>query len=156
MSIFKSEKELIKDLKGTTSSSKAMKLRRDSKGRICATGKRKSSVAQVILDFNKKLHIIINGKKLHEYFPELRYAESINKIISNLKTGLFTIKVYGGGRHGQSDATVHGIANVISDISPEMHHKMRREGYLTRDNRIKERRKPGLVKARKPQQFVKR
>lgn len=156
MSIFKSEKDVIKDLKGTISSGKSMKLRRDSQGRICATGKRKSSVAQVILDCNKKLNIMINGKKLYEYFPEIRYSESINKMLSNIKTGSFTVKVHGGGRHGQSDATIHGIANVISDISQDMHDKMRHEGYLTRDSRIKERRKPGLVKARKPQQFVKR
>lgn len=127
---------------------------------LYAVGKRKTSTARVRLypKIDDK-EIIINQKKLEEYFP---YFEHQKKIKEPLKaTGLenkfhFTIKVSGGGRQGQAEAIRHGIARVLLIFNADLKKVLKPKGYLTRDSRVKERKKPGLKRARRAPQWQKR
>lgn len=123
-------------------------------------GRRKSAVARVRILPEKanSLKISINGKDYKEYFP---YFEWQNIILKPLKTvGVdklsISIKVQGGGPKGQANAVSHGIARVLLQSNEELRTTLRKEGLLTRDARIKERKKPGLKKARRAPQWSKR
>ena len=123
-----------------------------------ATGKRKSSVARVILrpgDGN----IQVNKRTLEEYFPR-SYLQSVAKqplTQSGYEGNVdVRIRVHGGGISGQAAAVRHGIARALCDVDPALRPELKRRGMLTRDARVKERRKAGLKKARKRPQFSKR
>jgi small subunit ribosomal protein S9 len=123
-----------------------------------ATGKRKSSVARVILrpgDGN----IEINKRKLEEYFPR-SYLQTVAKqalVQSGYEGNVdVRIRVHGGGISGQAAAVRHGIARALTEVDPALRPELKRRGMLTRDSRVKERRKAGLKKARKKPQFSKR
>lgn len=127
---------------------------------IRAVGRRKSAVARVRLHPNGKGKIEINNKDYKEYFP---YFELNQKITASLKAvgkrndfG-FTIKVKGGGKLGQAEACQLGIARALVKFNEEDYKKiLRANKLLTRDARIKERKKPGLKKARRAPQWSKR
>jgi len=126
--------------------------------RYTATGKRKSSVARVIISAGGG-EILVNSRKLEEYFPR-SYLQSVAKQ-PLVQTGYdesvdVRVRVHGGGISGQASAVRHGIARALCDIDPELRRELKRRGMLTRDARIKERRKAGLKKARKKPQFSKR
>jgi small subunit ribosomal protein S9 len=126
--------------------------------RFLATGKRKSSVARVVLTPGSG-SIEVNKRKLEEYFPRA-YLQSVAKQ-PLAQTGYeenvdVSIRVHGGGISGQAAAVRHGIARALSDVDPELRLELKRRGMLTRDARVKERRKAGLKKARKRPQFSKR
>ncbi len=122
------------------------------------TGKRKTSVARVILRPGDGT-TWINGKTLEEYFPRL-----LHRVLATapLKTaGLegqydLRVRVHGGGPSGQAGAVRHGIARALVEADPELRVPLKRAGFLTRDARIVERKKAGLHKARKAPQFSKR
>jgi small subunit ribosomal protein S9 len=122
------------------------------------TGKRKTSVARVILRPGAGA-TWINGKSIEEYFPRL-----VHRVLatSPLKTaGLdgqydLRVRVHGGGLTGQAGAVRHGIARALVEANPELRVPLKREGFLTRDARQVERKKAGLHKARKAPQFSKR
>jgi small subunit ribosomal protein S9 len=122
------------------------------------TGKRKTSVARVILRPGDGA-TWINGKTIEEYFPRLVHRVTA---ISPLKTtelvGQYDlrVRVHGGGPSGQAGAVRHGIARALVEINPELRVPLKRAGYLTRDAREVERKKAGLHKARKAPQFSKR
>ena len=123
-----------------------------------ATGKRKSSIARVILrpgDGN----IEINKRKLEEYFPRA-YLQTVAKqplVQSGYEGNVdVRIRVHGGGISGQAAAVRHGIARALTEVDPALRPELKRRGMLTRDARVKERRKAGLKKARKKPQFSKR
>ena len=122
------------------------------------TGKRKTSVARVILRPGSGA-TWVNGKSLAEYFPRMVHQMLA---ISPLKTaGLegqydLRVRVHGGGPSGQAGAVRHGIARAIVEIDPEQRVPLKRQGFLTRDARKVERKKAGLHKARKAPQFSKR
>ena len=122
------------------------------------TGKRKTSVARVILRPGDGV-TWFNGKPLETYFPRLAHR---NLVLSPLKTagleGKFDIRVrvHGGGPSGQAGAVRHGVARALVEADPELRIPLKREGYLTRDARQVERKKAGLHKARKAPQFSKR
>ena len=122
------------------------------------TGRRKSAVAQVRL-YPGEGNIVVNGKPVTEYFP-LEWLRT--RLTEPLKaTGMeenFTvmIKVGGGGISGQADAVRHGIARSLLEHDPELRPVLRKRGFLTRDPRVKERKKPGLKRARKAPQYTKR
>jgi small subunit ribosomal protein S9 len=123
-----------------------------------ATGKRKSSIARVILRQGSG-NIQINKRALEEYFPR-SYLQSIAKQPLT-QTGYegnvdVRIRVHGGGISGQAAAVRHGIARALCDVDPALRPELKRRGMLTRDARVKERRKAGLKKARKRPQFSKR
>lgn len=135
---------------------KVAKLSGDS--RYLATGKRKSSVARVMLTPGSGA-IEINKRKLEEYFPRA-YLQSVAKqplVQSGYEGNVdVRIRVHGGGISGQAAAVRHGIARALVDVDPELRVELKRRGMLTRDARVKERRKAGLKKARKKPQFSKR
>ena len=122
------------------------------------TGKRKTSVARVILRPGAGV-TWINGKTIEEYFPRL-----VHRVLatSPLKTaGLegqydLRVRVHGGGPTGQAGAVRHGIARALGEVNPELRVPLKRAGFLTRDARQVERKKAGLHKARKAPQFSKR
>lgn len=124
-----------------------------------ATGRRKQSVAQVRMTPGKG-DIIVNDKPLDEYLPidTLKYIvkQPLNAVGA---VSQFTIKVNvkGGGVAGQAGAIRHGIARALVQADEEQYKAiLKKEGFLTRDSRVKERKKPGLKKARKASQFSKR
>ena len=126
--------------------------------RFLATGKRKSSVARVIVSPGSGA-IQVNERKLEEYFPR-PYLQTIAKqplVQSGYEGNVdVRVRVHGGGISGQASAVRHGIARALVDIDPELRKELKRRGMLTRDARVKERRKAGLKKARKRPQFSKR
>ena len=126
--------------------------------RFLATGKRKSSVARVILTPGKGA-IEVNQRKLEEYFPRA-YLQTVAKqplVQSGYEGNVdVRVRVHGGGVSGQAAAVRHGIARALCDVDPELRPELKRRGMLTRDARVKERRKAGLKKARKRPQFSKR
>jgi small subunit ribosomal protein S9 len=130
----------------------------DSGRRIQATGKRKSSVARVMLragggDFK------VNDRSLDAYFPRAHLQTVARQplVVSGYEETVdVRVRVHGGGVSGQADAIRHGIARALAGVDPELRGELKRRGLLTRDARIKERRKAGLKKARKRPQFSKR
>ena len=123
-----------------------------------ATGRRKTSSARVYLKKGKG-NISVNDKKLDEYFGRkvaqmlvmqpLELLELTEKIDVN-------VKVNGGGSFGQAGAIRHGISRALIMYDEDLRPQIKKAGLLTRDPRRVERKKPGLVKARKSKQFSKR
>jgi small subunit ribosomal protein S9 len=126
--------------------------------RFLATGKRKSSVARVILTKGNGA-IKVNERALEEYFPR-SFLQTVAKqpLVQSGYEGNVDVwvRVHGGGVSGQASAVRHGIARALIEIDPELRGELKRRGMLTRDARVKERRKAGLKKARKKPQFSKR
>ncbi len=124
-----------------------------------ATGRRKTSIAQVRLLTPGTGKILVNDRELENYFPvELNRNEAI-KPLSNLNLlGKFDVKVSvkGGGYNGQTGAIQLGIARALVEYDDELKTKLRSFGFLTRDPRMVERKKYGQKKARKRFQFSKR
>jgi small subunit ribosomal protein S9 len=125
---------------------------------IFATGRRKTSIANVRL-FTGKGENVVNKKPMEKYFNYSYFKEEIEKPF-NL-TGLgdkyyFTCHVNGGGLHSQSGAVRHGISIALGQISEEVRKVLKKNGLLTRDDRRKERKKPGLKRARRSPQWAKR
>jgi small subunit ribosomal protein S9 len=122
------------------------------------TGKRKTSVARVILRPGDGA-TWVNGRTLEEYFPRQAWRSAA---MAPLKVagaeGRFDLRarVRGGGPSGQAGAVRHGIARALVEADPGLRTVLKREGFLTRDARIVERKKAGLHKARKAPQFSKR
>ena len=122
------------------------------------TGKRKTSVARVILRPGDG-KTWINGRTLEDYFPRTLHRTQVAaplKVAEAEGTYDVRVRVHGGGISGQADAIRHGIARALVEIDPELRGELKRRGMLTRDARAKERRKAGLKKARKRPQFSKR
>ena len=126
--------------------------------RSLATGKRKSSIARVtIMPGDGKFEI--NRRSLQEYFPRpLHQSTALQPLTVAGYEGTVDVRVNvkGGGIGGQAGAVRHGIARALTEIDPELRGELKRRGFLTRDARVKERRKAGLKKARKRPQFSKR
>ena len=122
------------------------------------TGKRKTSVARVILRPGDGA-TWFNGRTLDDYFPRATHRATV---LSPLRTaGLegtydIRVRVHGGGPSGQAGAVRHGIARALVEADPNLRVALKREGFLTPDARIVERKKAGLHKARKAPQFSKR
>jgi small subunit ribosomal protein S9 len=122
------------------------------------TGKRKTSVARVILRPGDGAWWI-NGRTLQEYFPRaaLQSTASAPLRVAELE-GRFDVRarIDGGGITGQAEALRHGLARALVEADPNLRTTLKREGFLTRDARIVERKKAGLHKARKAPQYSKR
>ena len=122
------------------------------------TGKRKTSVARVILRPGDGA-TWFNGRTLDEYFPRHMHRSMVLaplKVAGVEGTYDLRVRVHGGGPSGQAGAVRHGIARALVEANPELRIPLKREGFLTRDARIVERKKAGLHKARKAPQFSKR
>ena len=123
------------------------------------TGRRKSSVARVRVYENGTGSIIINGREIDDYFG----LETMKLIVRQplVTTGLVdkvdvVVSVAGGGVSGQAGAIRHGIARALLTVNPEYRASLKAAGFLTRDPRMKERKKYGLKAARRAPQFSKR
>lgn len=123
-----------------------------------ATGKRKSSTARVWLTPGTG-KIIVNERPVEEYFGRETLRMILKQPLEVTGTiGKFdvSVKVKGGGGSGQAGAIRHGISKALLDINPELRAKLKKEGFITRDSREKERKKYGQKGARKRFQFSKR
>ncbi len=122
------------------------------------TGRRKQSIARVRLMAGKG-NITINGEKLDEYFGSEILKVIVNQPFAVTNTvGKYDVivKVVGGGLSGQAGAIRHGISRALNEANAEFRPVLKANGFLTRDPRMKERKKYGLKKARKAPQFSKR
>jgi small subunit ribosomal protein S9 len=132
------------------------KMEKDS--RFLATGKRKNAIARVIL-LPGDGKFSVNGRSLEEFFPRplhqtmARQPLTVSGYEGNVDV---RVRVHGGGISGQAGAVRHGIAKALTEIDAELRGDLKRRGFLTRDARVKERRKAGFKKARKKPQFSKR
>jgi small subunit ribosomal protein S9 len=126
--------------------------------RFLATGKRKSSIARVtLLPGNGKIEI--NKRSLEEFFPRPLHQTMVKQplAVSGYEGNVdIRVRVHGGGISGQAGAVRHGVARALTEIDSELRGDLKRRGFLTRDARVKERKKAGLKKARKRPQFSKR
>ena len=126
--------------------------------RYSATGKRKSAVARVILKPGTGKYTI-NGKTLDEYFPRATLQTKARRpldIVGQQEKMDVVAKIHGGGVSAQAGALRHGITKALVEADPNLRGELKRRGFLTRDPRVKERKKAGLKKARKRPQFSKR
>ena len=122
------------------------------------TGRRKCAVAQVKL-FSGKGEITVNGKSYQEVFPRLEHRRTIERpFVATDTVGKFKVeaKVNGGGISGQVGAIRHGIARALVKADEQFKPLLRQAGLMTRDPRVKERKKYGLKRARKAPQYTKR
>ncbi|HPG04661.1 MAG: 30S ribosomal protein S9 [Hyphomicrobiales bacterium] len=130
----------------------------DKYGRAYATGKRKDAVARVWIKPGTG-KTTVNGRTLEVYFarPVLRMIIGQPLVVAN-RVGQYDlmISVAGGGLSGQAGAVRHGLAKALTNFEPELRSALKKEGFLTRDSRVVERKKYGKRKARRSFQFSKR
>ncbi len=126
--------------------------------RYRATGKRKTAVARVILKPGDGSYVI-NGRTLDEFFPRSTLQRNIRQPLEAVgyETRMDVVaRMHGGGVSSQAGALRHGISRALLEADPNLRGELKRRGFLTRDPRVKERKKAGLKKARKRPQFSKR
>lgn len=126
---------------------------------LSTIGRRKRAVARVCLYHEGQGEIEINGQPLATYFPTSMLQNSAQEALaqSPVKNSVrIVVKVQGGGKHGQAGAVRLGIARALLKIDETLRPVLRARGYLTRDPREKERKKPGLKRARRAPQWQKR
>jgi small subunit ribosomal protein S9 len=123
-------------------------------------GRRKTAVARVRLFPNGDGSVTVNGRSGQAYFGK---RESLTatvlaplRLLEIAEQYTMTVRVVGGGTSGQAGAIRHGVARALLRVNPEWKSALRKAGYLTRDPRMKERKKPGLKRARKAPQYTKR
>lgn len=122
------------------------------------TGRRKKSVARVFMTPGTGV-ITVNGRSLEDYLPQATLRMEVNAPLVLTETkDQFDIKinVVGGGYTGQAGAMRHGISRALLEASADYRPALKKAGFLTRDSRMKERKKPGLKGARRAPQFSKR
>ena len=129
-----------------------------SGARYRATGKRKTAVARVILKPGTGAYTV-NGKPLDTFFPRPSLGRNIRQpleCVGYQDRMDVIVRVHGGGVSAQAGALRHGISRALLEADPNLRGELKRRGFLTRDPRVKERKKAGLKKARKKPQFSKR
>jgi small subunit ribosomal protein S9 len=134
----------------------AIELAADARYR--ATGKRKTAVARVLLRPGTGAYLI-NGRTLDEFFPRDTLQRTIRQPLETVgyETRMDVVaRMHGGGVAAQAGALRHGISRALLEADPNLRGELKRRGFLTRDARVKERKKAGLKKARKRPQFSKR
>ena len=124
-----------------------------------ATGRRKTAIARVRMYTKGDKTIEVNGMAFEKYFPtkilQSNALSSLDKMKS-LERFKITVTVKGGGVNSQAEAVRHGIARALVIFNPDYRKRLRKAGFLTRDPRMKERKKPGLKRARRAPQWSKR
>jgi small subunit ribosomal protein S9 len=126
--------------------------------RYTATGKRKTAVARVILKPGTGVYAI-NGRTLEQHFPRFTLQRNIRQPLETVgyESRMDVVAtMHGGGVSAQAGALRHGISRALIEADPNLRSELKRRGFLTRDPRVKERKKAGLKKARKRPQFSKR
>jgi small subunit ribosomal protein S9 len=122
-------------------------------------GRRKEATARVRLYPGGEGNIVINDRPLEEYFSRMMDVILLKKpleVTDTLNQYDVSVLVEGGGIRGQAGAIQLGIARALLEVDSDLRPPLRHGGYLTRDARVKERKKPGLKKARKAPQYTKR
>lgn len=129
-----------------------------STGFFEAVGRRKTAIARVRFSLQGHKEIVVNGKPFDKYFPV-----DLQKIITNALDRIVTfsefslsVKVSGGGLHAQAEAIRHGLAHSLVKFDPAIRQTLKTTGFLTRDSRMRERKKFGLKRARRAPQWNKR
>ena len=148
--------DLNTEIQTTNDENQIVKL--DNKDRSYATGKRKNSIARVWLKKGNGV-ITINGKSIEKYFSRPVLQMIVNQpleVIQSIGGYEIMATVKGGGLSGQAGAVRHGISKALSLYDTGLRPALKKVGFLTRDSRIVERKKPGLAKARRSYQFSKR
>ncbi len=126
---------------------------------IEAVGRRKTAIARARLTPSTRTSVLVNNKELNDYFDTegLRVTALEPFLKVSLPTQfVITVMVHGGGIAGQAVAMRHAISRALIEYDKELRTALKKEGFLKRDPRAKERKKPGLVKARKRKQWSKR
>lgn len=126
---------------------------------IEAVGRRKTAIARARLTPSTRTSVLVNNKELSDYFDTegLRVTALEPFLKVSLPTQfVITVMVHGGGIAGQAVAMRHAISRALIEYDKELRTALKKEGFLKRDPRAKERKKPGLVKARKRKQWSKR
>ncbi len=124
-----------------------------------ATGRRKRAIARVRMTLGDSRVFVVDGKALEERFPLESHRRTIMEpLVATDTLGRFnvSVKLHGGGISGQAGAVRQGLARAINEFDPSLRSSLKRAGFLTRDAREKERKKYGLFRARKRQQYSKR
>ncbi len=124
-----------------------------------AIGRRKTAVARVRLFTRGEKQFLVNGKPYQEYFTLEHDRQTVTSSMRKMKCldkFKVTVVVTGGGRNAQAEAVRHGTARVLVDFNANFKKRLRKVGYLTRDPRMRERKKFGLKRARKSPQWAKR
>ena len=152
--------ESLQDIKAATAATevKVRKSNKDKLGRSYATGKRKDAVARVWIKPGKG-NITINDKSIDQYFARPVLKMVINQpfeITNRVNEFDVVCTVKGGGLSGQAGAIKHGISIALDEYEPELRAVLKKAGFLTRDDRVVERKKYGKAKARRSYQFSKR
>lgn len=123
-----------------------------------AVGRRKTAVSRVMLKPGEG-KITVNGLSVNEFFPYFEWQQIVMaplKTVGKEKTFDISVKVLGGGKKGQAVSVQHGISRALVIWNEELKKTLKTQGYLTRDARVKERKKFGLKKARRAPQWAKR
>ncbi len=125
---------------------------------IHQVGKRKTAIARVKLFGDGSGEVTINGMAMKKYFAGLQIENAVAPLAMTGQKSKFDVdaQVLGGGKSAQSDAVRHGISRALLLNNPEFRSELKRAGFIRRDSRIKERKKPGLHRARRAPQFSKR
>ena len=125
---------------------------------LAGLGKRKTARARVKMYQDGSGEVTINGLKIKDYFHGYAIENALAPLVlAGLKSTVdIEANVSGGGKEGQSDAVRHGISRALLLLNPDHRPDLKRSGFLRRDARIKERKKPGLKRARRAPQFSKR
>jgi small subunit ribosomal protein S9 len=123
-----------------------------------SVGKRKTAIAKVRLFQGGSGEVTVNGLPIKKYLAGTQIENAIAALIltSNKSTVDVEATVLGGGKSAQSDAIRHGISRALLLLNPDFRHALKQAGFLRRDSRTKERKKPGLHRARRAPQFSKR
>ena len=124
-----------------------------------AAGRRKTAVARVRLLTKGGSEFLVNGKPYQQYFPTLELRQIVEDALSKMNVAdrfRVLVKVKGGGIHAQAEAVRHGISRALVKFNENFKKRLRKAGFLTRDSRMRERKKFGLKRARKAPQWKKR
>jgi len=125
---------------------------------FAGTGRRKNAVARVLLRPGDG-KILINDRPYEEYFPREAWKLQVRQPLEATSlAGRYdvAVNVYGGGLSGQAGAVRHGIARALLEVNAGLRPRLKSDGFLSRDPRVKERKKYGLKRARKAPQYTKR
>jgi len=124
-----------------------------------AVGRRKTAIARVRLFTKGEKEILVNDKPYQQYFPEIELWQIVQSPLKRMKClerFRILVKIKGGGFHAQAEAIRHGIARALVKFNPDFRKRLKKSGFLTRDPRMRERKKFGLKRARRAPQWQKR
>ncbi len=151
--------EKVKKVKSISGEELVEKVAAKKRTYLFAVGRRKSGIAQVKIYKNGKGVITVNGKDYRQYFPFFEFQEIINAPLRSVGQSDkldVEVKINGGGKRGQAEAIRLGISRALIKLNQNFKKNLRRAGFLTRDARVKERKKYGLKRARRAPQWQKR